>query len=314
MTRIDNVESVFLISSVRSGSTVLRLMLDFHPKIVNPGEFDFLFDKMADDGTPPDIKEYQEWLKHNRIFLALGLDVDPSKDYISLIHSFVRQKYKPDSILVMNVHRHFYRIPKIFPQAKYIHLVRDGRDVARSCIGMGWVGNTYYGIDIWYEAEAAWDRLRQNLHPSQYLEVKYEQLIDDIELGLGKICKFLGLEYTSKMLDYASNSTYSLPDKSLVNQWKTKYNKRELSLVESKAGAMLVSRGYELSGVLISGPSLIERIMLFTRHKSSRAVGQISAYGFSLFFQNYLARKLGFTSWQGLIQTRINEIDVKTLK
>lgn len=314
MTDFVNKQSVFLIAPVRSGSTLLQLMLDSHPNIVNPGECDFLFDEVADDGTPPEIGHYQKWLKFNRIFLEKKLDVDPSMGFTDLVDSFVNQMQQPGAIIVMNVHRHFYRIPKIFPNAKYIHLIRDGRDVARSCIGMGWVGSVYYGIDIWRDAETAWDRLKETLHPSQYLEIKYEDLLEHIEFGLGEICQFLGLEYSKSMMDYATKSAYSLPDKSLSYQWKTKYNKRELSLVESKAGEMLFNRGYELSGVPICGPSLIEKINLYIQNKRFRVMHQISVYGFSLFFQYYLARNLGLSLWERSLITRINAVDIKMLK
>lgn len=62
-------------------------------------------------------------------------------DYAGLINSFIHQMEQPGSVIVMNLHHHFYGVPKVFSQAKYIHLIRDGRDVARSCITMGWVGN-----------------------------------------------------------------------------------------------------------------------------------------------------------------------------
>lgn len=305
---------VFLVAAERSGSTLLRLMLDSHPNIVNPGECDFLFDEVADDGTPPDIDRYHEWLKADRIFLAKELDVDTSMDYSGLVTSFVNQMQRPGSVIVMNVHRHFYRIPKIFPHAKYIHLNRDGRDVARSCIGMGWAGNVYYGIDTWVEAETAWDRLKETLQPAQYLEIKYEDLLENVELGLGKICQFLGHEYSKRMMDYASRSTYSLPDKSLSYQWKTKYSRRELSLVESKAGEILLNRGYELSGVSVCGPSMIEKMRLCIQNKWFRVMYQIKVYGFPLFFQNYLARKLGISPWEKSLKIRRNAITAKMLK
>lgn len=314
MTETLNIQPFFLIAPVRSGSTFLQLMLDSHPNIVNPGECDFLFSEVTDDGTAPDIDQYQEWLEFDRIFLDKKLDVDPSIGYPQLIDSFVNQMQQPGSALVMNVHHHFYRIPKVFPHAKYIHLIRDGRDVARSCIGMGWVGNVYYGIDIWRDAETAWDRLKETLQPFQYLEIKYEDLLEDVESGLGQICQFLGLEYSKSMMDYASKSTYSLPDKSLSYQWKTKCSGRELSLVESKVGQMLLNREYELSGVAICGPNLIERIKLYIQNKWFRVMHQISKYGFALFFQNYLAINFGTSSWKRSLKLRINAADAKTLK
>lgn len=314
MVDILNKQPVFLVAPVRSGSTVLRLMLDSHPNIVNPGECDFLFDRIDDNGKLPDVANYLEWFRLDRSCEAYKLDVNPSMDYAGLINSFVHQFEQPDKILVMNIHRRFYLIPKLFPQARYIHLLRDGRDVARSCINMGWAANVYYGIDIWCDAENAWDRLKPILQPSQYLEIKYEDLLENVESDLGTICRFLGFEYSERMMDYASKSTYSLPDKRLSYQWKRKYSKRELSLVESKAGNMLLNRGYELSGVAIIGPSLIEKSKLYIQNKLFRAASQISTYGLSLFLQSYLARKLGISAWEKSLKPRINAADVKTLK
>ena len=314
MSHIVNKQPVFLIAPVRSGSTFLQLMLDSHPNITNPGECDFLVNQVADNGAYPNMRDYQEWLKFDRIFLDKRLVIDASMDYANLVDSFINQMQQPDAVLVMNVHHHFYRIPAVFPQAKYIHLIRDGRDVARSCIGMGWVGNVYYGIDIWLNAEIAWDKLKKTLHPSQYLEIKYEDLLDDVEYGLGEICQFIGYKYSKNMMDYASRTTYSLPDKSLSYQWKKKYSRSDLSLVENKAGYMLLNRGYALSGAPLDGPDLLEKIKLYIQNKQHRIRHQITMYGFSLFFQYYLAKCLGLSVWEKLLKTRINAADVKTLK
>ena len=307
------VQPVFIVAPVRSGSTLLHLMLDSHPDMVNPGECDFLFDQLADDGTLPDIKAFHEWLETNRFFLSMQLEIDPSLDFMALLNSFVQQMQQDKKTIVMNVHRHFYRIPRIFPEAKYIHLIRDGRDVARSCIGMGWAGSTYYGIDIWQDAELAWDRLKETIQPSQYLEIKYEEMLEDVEAGLTQICQFAGLEYSPSMMDYAANSSYSLPDKSLSYQWKKKYSKRELSLVESKAGKLLADRGYELSGVCISEPGLLEKIILFIQNKRHRAKKQIAVYGFPLFLKYYLSKKMGLYQWERSLEIRANAAVAKVL-
>ena len=314
MSDILIAQPVFLVASERSGSTLLRLMLDSHPSIANPGECDFLFDQVKDDGSQPNVDQYREWLALDRIFLGRKLTIDPSLGFVDLINSFVSQMKRPNSVMVMNIHRNFYRIPQYFPQARYIHLIRDGRDVARSCIGMDWVGNTYYGIDIWLEAETAWDSLKASLQPSQYMEIRYEDILENIESGLGRICKFLGTEYSQRMLDYTTHSTYSLPDKNLCYQWKSKYNERELSLVESKASDVLAKYGYELSGVSICGPSLFERVSLFVQNKLFRIRRRISVYGYSLFFQYVLAKRLKISPWERALIARINAVNAKLIK
>ena len=55
------------------------------------------------------------------------------------------------------------RLTRIWPDARFIHLVRDPRDVARSVIPMGWAGNTWVGVERWMEAERLWDRVRSSL-------------------------------------------------------------------------------------------------------------------------------------------------------
>jgi hypothetical protein len=138
---------------------MLWLMLDSHPQIRNPGEFDFLIDRVGNDGQLPDIDQYRRWLSTHRGFLQASLTVDPHLDYRQLMRSFIDQLWQDKKILTLNMHRHFERIPFLFPGARYIHLTRDPRDVARSSIALGMAGNLYRGVDIWATAERSWDGL-----------------------------------------------------------------------------------------------------------------------------------------------------------
>jgi hypothetical protein len=193
-------------------------------------------------------------------------------------------------------------------------LLRDPRDVARSAIGMGWVGHVYFGVDIWIEAEKSWNQLKNSLTPEQYMEIKYEDILDDVEAGLGEICSFLGLEYSRGMLSYAQNSTYDLPDKTLSYQWKRKYSPRELQLVEWKLGKMLTDRGYEPSGHVPDAPGLLELVGLKIRHRQYRIMYGLKKYGFTLYVENILARRAGWKSWRESVKHRVNAIDIAGLK
>lgn len=309
-----NYSPIFIIAPVRSGSTFLRLMLDSHPNIVNPGECDFLFDLVSDNGKYPMTNVYHEWLTFNRIFQAKNINIDKELSYSELMDSFIEQLKQDNSVLSMNVHRHFHRIPKVFSNARYIHLLRDPRDVARSCIGMGWVGNVYYGIDIWVEAEKSWDLLKKTLKPNQFIEIKYEDLLDDIEKGLTAICEFHGVEYSESMLNYAKTSTYKLPNKNLSYQWKKKYSKRELQLVEGKVSKMLLERGYELSGYSPEKPNFFERVVLLIQNKIFCVQYKIKKYGLNLYVKNVVANRIGINSWKNECKRRISEINIKWLK
>ena len=289
-------------------------MLNSHPAISNPGEFDFLFDLVSDSGMFPELPAYEHWLRNDRIFRSTGLEIESSASYSELINSFIRQLEHKDKLLTINIHRHFHRIPILFPDARFLHILRDPRDVARSCIGMGWVGHVYFGTDIWVEAERSWDLLKSTLSRNRYLEIKYEYILEDVTRGLTEICDFLGVPYSDRMLDYAEHTTYGLPDKRLCYQWKKKYTQRELQLVEGKISKMLVERGYELSGLPLDEPGWMELVGIRFQNKLYRIKHGTKTYGLILYLGWVLSRKLGIRRWREASQLKIDQIDMQNLK
>ncbi len=89
---MDRIESpIFLVGSVRSGTTLLGDMLDHHPDVAFPGEFELAVDFMGPNGEIPDLAEYHAWLEVDRHFLGHGLQIDPSLDYPQLVRSLLGQ-------------------------------------------------------------------------------------------------------------------------------------------------------------------------------------------------------------------------------
>lgn len=109
----------FLVGSERSGTTMLRLMLDHHPMLVWQDEFEFAVDMISPDGGFPDMGYYREWLSLHRIFLASGFTIDPTLDYARLIRGFLEQRRSRDGkpIVGATVHRHFDRLLHLWPEA-----------------------------------------------------------------------------------------------------------------------------------------------------------------------------------------------------
>jgi len=196
--------AVFLIGAERSGTTLLRIMLDHHPMLAFRNEFEFAVDMVGDGGAMPDLDAYYEHLAVCRTFLMSGFEIDKQLDYRSLVHSFLEQKRARDDKprVGATIHRHFHRILHLWPDARFIHLVRDGRDVAFSRIGMGWVGNAWEGAHEWVEVEEQVRELAAGVGPERIMRVTFESLVSEPEKTLGTICGFLGLEYDDAMLDY----------------------------------------------------------------------------------------------------------------
>ena len=227
----------FLVGSERSGTSMFRLILDHHPQIGCFSEFEYAVDFINDPENWPALEAYYAYLENNRIYQSSEnrYQIDKSLTYPNLIRSFLDQfrQRRPDRTAIgATVHTHFDRLTRIWPDAKFIYIYRDGRDVARSCMGMGWAGNLWTASQRWIDAEQLWAQFRPTLDPERCTEIQFEELLARPEEELTRICAFLGVPYDASMLSYPDDSTYEPPDPKLCYQWKRKLSPEELQLVE----------------------------------------------------------------------------------
>ena len=306
----------FLIGAERSGTTLLRLMLDGHPQLSWLNEFEYAVDRIDSASSWPDLAGYLDWLTVHRIFQATGFSIDESLDYPLLIESFLEQKQRRDQKPVVGAtcHRYYDRLRRLFPQAKFIYLLRDPRDVARSNIGMGWAGNVWYGIERWIEAEKLWQQVKAGLEADDAFELRYEELIAAPEQILTALCKFMGLEYDQRMLEYPERTTYSKPDPTLTEQWRRKLLLRELELVEYRAGKWMAARGYELASGSPSEPTSQDLAFLSMQNKFYKIRFRVDRFGWPLLISDFLARKLKLHNLEKRLRIKMNAIEEKYLK
>lgn len=309
-------EPIFLVGSERSGSTLLRLMLDHHPRIAFYSEFPFPVEKIGDDGTFPPLDAYHKWVASHWMFSASGLTLDTSLDYPKLVNSFLEQKRRRDGkqLVGATVHWHFDRLRHVWPDARYIHILRDGRDVARSCIRMGWAGNVWMGSETWIEAERSWTTLLKQLPESRYCEVRYEELIGHPRENLEAICGFIRVPFDEAMLSFPDDSTYDLPDTKLVFQWKEKAPVEEIRLAEARIGDLLVERGYALSGLPKLEPSRLRIRKLQLQDRWARRLFRVRRYGLSLTALSALSRRRPFGWLDSYVSPRIERIRRRYLR
>jgi len=93
-------------------------------------------------------------------------------------------------------------IHRIFPNAKYLYMIRDGRDVVTSLV-------TRFGDDYLFEAVHRWKvslqrtkQFQKKISPDRNMEVRYENLVKDPENTIKQVTEFLGIDYSPIMLDY----------------------------------------------------------------------------------------------------------------
>ncbi len=308
MNRVN--EPVFLIGAERSGTTLLRLMLDHHPEIAFNLESEYLVSQIAENGVFPDIGHYADWLRRNRVFRHSRFGIDERLDYAGLVNDFLRQKLERDGKkhVGATVHYRFGKLALIWPDAKYIYLYRDGRDVAGSVVQMGWAGNAFIAADWWLEAEKEWEDFRPRLAGDRWLEVRYENLITDPRGELERICGFFGVGFSERMFDYTGTSSYGLPDPSLIYQWRRKMKPQDLRLAEARLAKRLRERGYEMSGLPLKTIGPLGGGILRLHSRLARLRRRISDFGLSLYLQEMLSRRLRLRRWNRAVQTRIDTI------
>lgn len=311
-------QPAFLVGAERSGTTLLRLMLVAHPRLAVVSEFEYAVDPLVSrpNGVPPgDV--LRDHVAQNHIFRAHGFAPDKTLNYRDQIHDFLRQglaeKEGADMVLAV-VHREIDQIPRLFDGGKYIHIVRDPRDVARSNIGMGWAGNVYFGVDRWIEVERQWARLKTELPVEDVYELRQERLIHEPEKVIGELCDFLGLDYLPAMMEFDEGTTYEKPDPSLTEQWRRKLTEHEVGLIEARVGDLLEARGYQPSGFAPVTPTGTEVAKLQWTNKTGILRHRIGVNGLSLLLQDTISRKLGMKGWQQRLKPRLLEARERALR
>jgi len=304
---------VFLVGAERSGTTLLRLMLSHHPQMSFDSESEYLVDAMPPSGLPA-REDFVRFLQNDRVFQYKRRAIDAELDVIGLANDIVMQKADGKQVAVYGatVHRDFDRLLRIWPDARFIHLVRDGRDVGQSTIPMGWAGNLYSGIRMWVEAEQLWAKLVEGLPADRHMTLSYEGLVSDPVRELTRICHFVGIDYDPAMLSYDKSSTYSKPSTSGIAKWKS-LPASAVAAAESRAAIWLTRNGYELSGPVRPVGSLKKyyykiddrwRRMRFAQRRLS----------FSLWMERLIATRIGSQKWRDSVRQREHAVINRHLK
>lgn len=281
---------VFVFGCPRSGTTLLRLMLDAHPDLAIPPESHFI----------PRV-----WAVRQRYEKPEGLDVERlARDIMATqrvrdwrlspedLWARLRNLEEPD---LAGVFASFFQayadaqgkvrwgdktpgysleIPlllELFPDARFVHLIRDGRNVALSFMALDSATNRLA------EAAAAWShRVRVARHDGlwaagdRYLEVQYERLVAEPREELRRVCDFTQLRFVDEMLDYGEKALQKIPENERhlhgnlvrppttgLRDWRGQLSPRDVGTFEAIAGRELALFGYRLDN---QNPALRTRI------------------------------------------------------
>jgi hypothetical protein len=281
----------FIVASPRSGSTLLRLMLSCHPEICVPQEAGFLItlfvgfrDYSGDSEETVEFVEkllqsgkFENW-KISREELLQGIHFRNPQNYSELIDAVYRiyiDVWQPSKSIWGDKNNFFLnrigRIHECFPKAKFVHLVRDGRDVACSYRGLSSINGEHapnFSTDL-VSAANGWkaninkiDNSLKKIREDQKLIVRYEDLVLNPTDELSRICGFLGVAFNTEMMNYHAE-TYahhyepasfdkwkglnkSGITKSRIGRWKREMFADNVFFFQKIAGKELESHGYRI--------------------------------------------------------------------
>jgi sulfotransferase family protein len=205
----------FVVGCPRSGTTMLRLMLDAHPRIAIPPESHFvggLTLRRLRLGKRP-LRALELALAHTELH---EWDADPALLRASV--EAARPRTLADMLRALfgayaeaqgkarwgdKTPGYVRRLPalaRLFPDALFVHLIRDGRRVAASLGEVPWGPASAASAARWWRQRVRKGRRAgRHLGPERYLEVRYEDLVDDPQAALRRVCAFLGEEFDDAM-------------------------------------------------------------------------------------------------------------------
>lgn len=264
--------------AARSGTTLIQNMLDCHPSILGGPEFIHL-------------KEIVNLRK--RLFASVQkewIDLYCSREQVdSYLSDFIEKlllpladerdkrflsEKTPDNTLV------FSQLAELLPGAHFIQIIRDPRAVVASMLEVGRrsrlkgiksqsftrnVRSAITYIRHCYDSGAK----AAKIEPERFLTVTYEQLVSEPESVMRDICRFLGLEWSSKMLSpsekkhlgekaitqksneiwYTKKQYYRNPETDRINKWEGKLSPLQLVTIHKELGhhPTIIKYGYNLS-------------------------------------------------------------------
>ena len=278
-----NDKPIFIVGCARSGTTLIQYMLRSHPRISLPtGESHFIVPIYQNQDQYGDLRKQknvrsvlEEMYQRSGNFLetdlhGINFDID------SMTKLIVKRGCKTVPEIFSTIYEenakgegkerwgektpwylfHMPLISEMFPGAQFIHIIRDGRDVALSLFGRRHefsVYNIHRAAEFWVIFLERGQQLGAQMSPSVYIEVRYEDLLYKPEETVRSICDFLGEEYSDDVIHFrTSTEAGKTPllqkpiQKTNAYKWKNQLNKRQIEVFEGVAYSVLKRNGYEL--------------------------------------------------------------------
>jgi hypothetical protein len=271
----------FVVGCGRSGTTLVQALLNAHPDFAVPFEsyFPVWFARHLDRYERPegfalatfldDVLAHESFRRWNLDpqWARATIEADAPANYPDAIRAcfaaYARAQGKPryadkTPIFISQIPL----LSELFPEAVFVHLVRDGRDVALSRRKAAW-GTHRLDLEllVWSAQIERGSRAGRALSPKRYREIRYEALVDDVERVARELCEFVRADFDPVMLRYPERAEQILvsqpfpedhqnllrPPTKGLSDWRRELSAPQVALCDALAGKTLRRFGYETS-------------------------------------------------------------------
>lgn len=270
---------VFVLGCPRSGTTVLYHMLlssgNFAVYRSESNVFNLLAPRFGAMRSPEDRKQLMRAWLSSKLYRVSGLNSDEitskimancqsAGDFLQIVMGEIARKQgvsrwadcTPEHLLYME------QIKREIPDALFIHIIRDGRDVALSYVKQGWAyplpgdRNSHLEVaGLYWEWLVRKGREQGKRLGNDYQEVRFETLVSDPQQTLSQLAPFIAQDLDYQKIQAAGIGSVSEPNTSFseaegtfnpIGRWKTKMSAKQIAEFETLMGDVLLELGYPL--------------------------------------------------------------------
>ena len=300
-SQLKNIPVFFIVGRPRSGTTLLRTLFDAHPNVIVPAECQLILNLYPKYGkitywSKEQLEEFyhdlnKQWrfdvwpIDQKSLFRSL-MACEGNNSYSTVckvVYYEYRSIFGHNYLLALGDKNPGYtiytpRLLKIFPEAKFIHIVRDYRDNYIS------IRNVDFELPIISVTTSKWRYFVKKFikaagkYPGTHLEIRYEDLVSQPEEQFRSLCEFVGIPYSSVPFDFYKKTGEAMrvyPKKLVlkyhsslfhkinadkVGLWKNDLTPREVAVADHCAGKYAELTGHTRlntrSGLAVSLRSL----------------------------------------------------------
>ncbi len=242
---------IFAVGARRSGTFWLQRVLTDHPQIAGVPSESHLFSH----GVAPLFERLQHSVRSSpqvgRVYVERDVALDAARDLCDAIFAGFLEpgaRYLCERTPVHALHLDL--IAAIYPDGRFLHIIRDGRDVARSLLVQD------FGPDDISGAAAEWRSVVESAREAElpdgaYREIRYERLLAEPERALGEIYRWLGLDASSDVLGSAlaeirtdRNVDQASQHRIATEKWRREFRREDLEAFNRIAGDLISELGY----------------------------------------------------------------------